>query len=348
MQTDFDPLFARHQDRLEDFWGRRENRLNYIQEFLLFGRTVRVATNQADLLAAVELSRPQYSQANRVDGRAFQIELVVRPAPVDPGPVPDDLVRHIQYTGQGNWLAIHYGPWGHCQVDLAGRYARSVLTPELASRPYLVSSWMLNTVFTNLLVASGLGMLHATALTRGKHAFLLMGQHNSGKSTAALNLVLAGYALLSDSLVYLSPSGEQVQLFGFPVGRLKLRSDVLGDFPDLQPLLSAEPIRGETKFVLDVRQLGPRQVVDWAVTPATIDLSLLSRSGAADTRLELASRSEVMDSVLANSLYYDEPAAWARNLKPIQRLIERSRLHHLRAGTRPESLVAAVDSLWAD
>jgi len=342
-----DELYDRHQHEMEDFWGRRQTGSRFVREFFLFDRRVRLSSNDEAALAAAELSRPLYSQAPPTGRPPISIELIVRPTPLDPGPAPDDLVRHIQYTGNGNWLAMHYSMWGHCQVDLAAGRALAILTPQLAMRPDLVSGWLLNTVFLNLLTAGGLAMLHATCLLRNGRAVLLIGAHNTGKSTTALSLVLAGYSLLSDSQVYLANGQDSVQLMGFPVGRIKLRQDMLASFPALQPLLEAEQVREETKFVLDLRQFAPERVQDQAVQPSAVELCLLARSGDEDTRLTPASREEVMQAVMTNSLHYDTADAWRSNLTLIESLVNQARWHHLAIGSRPEAIVTALEKLWA-
>ncbi len=345
MSADLDDLYARHQDRLEDFWNRRKNWPRFEREFRVFGRRVRLASNQTEGLASADYSIPQYSVASPTDDAPFVIQLIVQPAPVPPGPAPDDLMRYIQYAGDGDWLAMQLGAWGHCQIDLRVGRALAVLTPELAGQPELVSRCLLNTILTNLFIAGGLGLLHATCLVRDARALLLMAPHNAGKSTTALRLALAGYALMSDSMVYVSPGPDGIQLLGFPVGRVKLRGDVLAEFPRLKPLLTPEPIRGETKHTLDLRRLDPALVYSSAVQSTAVDLCLLERREGHGTQWRPASRAEVMEAVMQSSLYFDTAAVWRRNLAAIDKLIARARLHHLLVGPGAGGIVQAVETL---
>jgi hypothetical protein len=61
--------------------------------------------------------------------------------------------------------------------------------------------------------------------------------------------------------------------------------------------------------------------------------------------VEAASRQDVETAIMRNSLYYDTPAAWRRNLLMIQRLLDRAGCRHLVIGTDPDGIVAAVDGL---
>lgn len=339
-------LYERYEGGLEDFWGRRENELRFGRDFTLFGRPARATSNHEGVLAAVGHSLPLFSSAPASDRPPFSIQLVVRPAPFDAGPPPENLFAVARYTGFGEWLSIQLGGWGHCQIDLAAGRAIAILVPELAARPERVSQGLLNTIFTNLIIDSGFGMLHCTGLLRDRRALLLMAPHNSGKSTTALHLVLAGYRLLSDSQVYVSPDSDELQLLGFPVGKVKLRADMVADFPRLQPLLTAEPVRDETKYSLDLRRLDPELVCTTTVTPETIDLCLLERHDRAETTLAPAGPSEVWAAIMANSIFYDTAEAWQRNLAQIERLVTRARTHHLTIGADPAAIVTAINTLF--
>ena len=348
---EFEALYARHAGDLEDFWGRRENELRFQREFAIFGHSVRMASNQAGVLAAADFSRPLYSTAPLVERAPLTIRLVVRPAPLAVGPVPPvpgNLFSHIQYTGEGDWLALQLGAWGHCQVDLAAGRALAVLTPELAEQPEIVSRCLLNTLFNNLLTARGLSMLHATSLVRSGRVLLLIAPHHTGKSTSALSLALAGYPLMSDSQVYITPQAAGLSLTGFPVGRVKLRRDMVPSFPELRALLTEEDVRGETKFVLDLRQLNPALVHDAAIVPSGVELCLLTRHADPATILRPATREAVMEAAMLNSLHYDRAEAWRPNVAAIERLVDMARWHHLLVGTDAGQLVGAVDELWAD
>jgi hypothetical protein len=135
-------------------------------------------------------------------------------------------------------------------------------------------------------------------------------------------------------------------LTGFPVGRVKLRRDMLPDFPDLHWLLAPEEVRGETKYSLDLRQLDPDLVRDTAVTPERVELCLLTRQGGPATTLRPAARAEVLEVAMLNSLHYDRAEAWRPNVANIERLVDMAHCHHLVVGTDADSLLDTIGSLW--
>lgn len=350
---DWETLFSRHQGQLEDFWGRRQNRPRYSREFAIFGHPVHLSSNLEELLLSADFALPLYSAAPKEDTAPFRVELIARPVlsgaersgPAETGPLPKNLFDHILYSGHGGWLVMQLGAWGLCHVDLASKRALALLASELAERPALVSRYLLNTVLTNFLIASGYGFLHATGLLKGQRALLLMAPHNSGKSTTALRLALAGYTLLSDSMIFVGGRDSITRLYGFPVGRIKLRADMVDEFPQLKPLLEDEPVRGEVKHAADLRRLDPGLVQESAVKPSDICLCLLAQSGDSRTRIRPATLSEVIEKVMANSLFYDEVGVWEKNLARIRPLVERARCYHLEVGSDTTGLIAIVESL---
>ena len=360
---DFQALYARFHPHLEDFWGRRENRLAHAVEFRLFGRLFRLSSNHAPVLASAEFSRPAYSIAPETEDPPFEIRIVVH-APPRPPPeippalspefplefpeeIPPDLLDRVHYAGNEDWLNLGFGEWGNCFVDMAAGRATAVLAPEFAARPDLVSRWMLDTVITNLFTRNGFAMLHATALVRENCVLMLIAPHGGGKSTTALHGLLAGDAVLTDSMVYLARREGRLQLTGFPVGRLKLRRDLLPDFPQVEPFLGREQVRGETKYTLDLNRFAPDRVCKQALTPDAVMLCLLGRHDRAGSLYEAADPESLWEAVMLNSLHFDAYPVWQSNLALVAGLLQRARAYRLTAGRDPRGVVAALDALWS-
>lgn len=339
-------LFEQGVHQLEDFWGRRENGPRFVCEFTLFGRPVRVTSNEERVLEAVELARPQYSLTTATAHHPLTLHLVVRSGPVDPGPLPPNLIAHAQYSGFDDWLMIQLGGWGSCFMDLGQGKAVAVISPVLAQQPDVLCRALINTIFTNWMIRARFAMLHCTGLIKEDRVLLLLAPHNSGKSTTALRLVLAGYTLLSDSQIYISPDSDGLELLGFPVGKAKLRRDMMPLFPDLHPYLQTEQVRDETKYSLDLRRYNPVLVCETAVRPRHLDFCLLTRNGQPHSHLTPASYDEVMHAIMDNnSIFYDAAAPWHTNLQLIDKCIRQANCYHLTIGTDPAHIVATVGEL---
>ena len=337
--------FNHHYPQLEDFWLRRDRQHDAVQTFRLCGLPLRVQANEPAVFDAVRRALSAFSAAPAIDAPAFSLQIIVRAASWQPGPPQRDLYPTNLFAGDGEWLMIQMGAWGHAHVDLGQRRATVVLTPELAGEPDIVARGVLHTIFTNLLIGSGFAMLHCTGLRHGDHVVLLMAPHNSGKSTTALRLTLNGFQLLSDSQIYVSPFHKDVTIMGFPVGRARLRRDMLPHFPQLHDFLQPEAVRGETKFSFDLREFDRALVHETAMKVQTVDLCLLTRGNSAETTLNPATTGQVWDTVIQNSIFYDSKAAWQRNLAAAAPLIDRARPFNLQIGHDAEALVRCVKTL---
>jgi len=344
----FAELYAQHGADLEDFWGRRQNYPRSVRKTHLFGCPLHLESNQQSSLQALSYSLPLYSAAPPINQPPLRLQLVVREGRQDPGPPPDDLFPVIQYSGDAGWLMLHIAAWGTIFVDMAAGEAKGVITPQLAARPELVSRCLLNTILNNLAMGQGFAMLHATGLWWEDRLLLLMAPHNTGKSTTALRLALGGFPLVSDSQLYLSPFSDQLQVTGFPLGKAKLRRDMLPAFPQFHYLLSTEKawVRGETKYVLDLAKVDPRLVIKEAVTPSKIIWCFLSRSGERETTVMPASLAEARPIIFQNSIFYDSNTVWQKNWAQIERAIEIASFYHLAIGTENAGILWAAQQLF--
>ena len=327
---DSDWLSQLDEAKLEDFWQRRANRLTFTQEERLFGHPLHVQSNHEGVLTAVDLALQDYTQTNQTKPLLGKIYLVVQPMRQPPGPAPDNLMQQITYSGSADWLMVQLGSWGMAHLDLIQRRGTAVLDPQLAARPDLVSQCVLHTLLLNLVIvqgqssaqeqssAQGYGMLHASCLVRDGVALLLLAPHNTGKSTTALRLALAGFPLLTDSMVFVDEAGF---LHGYPVGLVKLRGDMVGEFPQLRPFLQTEIVRQETKYRVDLRAVNPDFVQETAVRPQKIILCLLSRHEKEETVVADVGETAVVQAILQNSLYVDQSHIWQQNAENLQKLL---------------------------
>jgi hypothetical protein len=344
----FEEIYRQNAGNLEDFWGRRDNAPSFQKQVTLFGHQLTVVSNHQTALTAVDCSLPLFSDAPSHPHRPFHIQIVVRAGVTNPGMPPPDLFPIIQYTGDQQWLMLHVGAWGQAFVDTEQSKAVIAITPELAAQPQTLSQGLLNTVILNLVIGSGHGMLHASGLMRGDRLLLLVAPHNTGKSTTAFRLALAGYQFVSDSHLYISPYHDTLHLCGFPVGRVKLRGDMVPAFPQFQQYLTSEKVqvRDETKYVVNLREVAPEMMVSAAITPQTLDLCLLSRgNGEKESRIMPASFSELRDALMQNSLFYDTKQAWQANWQQIERVIDHATPNHLVIGTDADHIVQTVNEL---
>lgn len=344
-------LYEAYQSRLEDFWGRRDDGPLQTRSFTIFGRAVELASNHAPVLSAVDFSLPQFSAIPPLAGPPFTVQVIARALGVPDDARIETITQAIVYTGQDDWIAMQLGPWGYAHANLTAGRAAVVIDRLLAGRPDLFSRAVLNTLLLNFCLAGGYAMLHASCLVRDGRVLLLMAPHNTGKSTTALHLIQAGFALVSDSMVHVVPETNPAAtpvLVGFPTRRIKLRGDMLASFPALRPHVREELVRDETKYVVDLMQVDPRTYINEGVEAHEVTLCLLERQETAETTWQPAAPDAVSDAVMRNSLFYDSPRIWERNLAGIERLLAGARAYRLTIGRDPDALIQAVETLWRE
>jgi hypothetical protein len=343
---DFNDLYRDHNPRMEDFWSRRENAPKYERTIRVFGYPVIFSSNHFKILDSSVIASRMYSSADATDAPAWRIYLIVQDGTRDPGPPPERLIDLVQYTGADAWLSIGLQAWGSCFVDMARAEAHAVLCPSLAERPELVSQVLINTILTNFITRHGYSMLHASALIKDGQILLLQAPHGTGKSTTALRLISRGYKLLSDSMVYIGEHGGELWMGGFPIGRIKLRTDMLPLFPALAAGAKNEPVRNETKHRIELDQLDPVLTYREQIPIGRVEYCLLERRSESRTQLEPLSEEELWPKIMVNSLHYDTSELWNENLRRIKLLLTHSSLHRLRIGTSETDILNTIDQLW--
>lgn len=341
--TDSRDLFLAHQGSLEDFWRRRSSTARFHRTVRIFGHALTVDSNHAQVLDAVDIAARSYSVADPSD-RSFRMQIVVDDqwaSGIDPsGHLPES----IKYVGSGDWLSMGIGLWGQVHMDLTAGTATAVLSPELAADPQLTARWVIHTIWTNFLIRSGCGMMHATALHRNGTLLCFVAPHNSGKSTTAVRLTLhGGFRLLSDSLLFVDGPSDALRFNAFPVGRVSLRADTLAGLPELAPMARAETIRSEAKYDIDLSRFAPEKVQETAVLPGRVLLFILARHGEPETALSSAQPDEVRRVLMANSMFYDTGEVWSANLDRLDALLETAEPARLVVGTDTQQMLDVVD-----
>jgi hypothetical protein len=345
--SDYDELYRAHQDRMEDFWSRRANKPRYERMIHVFGHLVVFDSNDEKVLASADLAEQMYSRSEPTDAPPrWRVHLTVHDPVPSPAPPPERLADLIHFAGAEDWLSIGFQEWGHCFVDMKRGEAHAVLAPSFAERPDQVCLLLLNTILTNFVTRHGYSMLHASALLKNGHILLLQAPHGTGKSTTALRLLLNGYRLLSDSMVYIGERDGELWMGGFPVGRIKLRADMLPLFPELAAHTETELIRNETKYRVDLMRVDPGLACLEMIPIHRVEFCLLERWDESESRVDPLSREELWPEIMLNSLLYDTPQLWTENMRRIDLMLQKANLHRLQIGTSEAGILKTVNQIW--
>ena len=342
---DFNELYRRHNEHMEDFWSRRENAPKFQKTIYVFGHPVMFDSNHERVLESATMAGEMYSKSDLQREMHWRVHVTVRSQPQS-SPPPERLIDLIRYTGADDWLSIDLLEWGNGFVDMKRGEAVAVLSPSLADQPEQVCQVLINTILTNFITRHGYSMLHASALINDENILLLQAPHGTGKSTTALRLLLNGYRLLSDSMVYIGERGDELWMGGFPVGRIKLRTDMLPLFPALAAEAEAEPVRNETKHRVELQRVDPAMAYPHMIRVRRVEYCLLERWDKQGSAVEPLTESELWREIMVNSLHYDTQEMWNENLRRIELMLRVANLHRLQIGTSENEIIEAVNNLW--
>jgi hypothetical protein len=342
---DFNELYRKHNEEMEDFWSRRANAPKFERMIHIFGHPVSFDSNYEKVLDSANLAEEMYSTSDAQNGARWKVHLTVRSTP-RPAPPPERLIDLIHYTGADDWLTIDLLEWGNCFVDMKRGEAYAVLAQSLAENPEQVCQVLINTILTNFFTRHGYSMLHASALIKNENILLLQAPHGTGKSTTALRLLLNGYQLLSDSMVYIGERNDELWMGGFPVGRIKLRADMLPLFPALAAEAETEAVRNETKHRVELKRVDSSLAYAQMIRIRRVEYCLLERRDKSETEIDSLSEDELWREIMVNSLHYDTQKMWNENLRRIEKLLKHANLHRLRIGTAEDDIIKTVNQLW--
>jgi hypothetical protein len=310
-----------------------------------YGLAIRLLSNAPELLEAGRISSGRYSRSDSAPPLpVIELNLILDPQRPEE-PVPADWQSRLRYMSVGPWLTIVGEPWLHAFADLGHWVAVALVSPSLAQHPVALSRCVCDTFTLNMLMRTGVGLVHASCLVQDGKALLLTGPHNAGKSSTALRLVLNGYSLVSDGMTYVRPGEPQLELLGYPVGEAKLRLDMLDSFPELQGYGEAALVREDTKMVFNLRRALPERVIEESIRPDQIVLCHVERSPDSASCTEPMAQDDLLQRMWPESTFVDDLEVMRSNLAAIRTLLSRARCYRLVLGTDVAGMLDSVGSL---
>ncbi len=129
-----------------------------------------------------------------------------------------------QIRAQPGELHLEIEDIGYFRISHGNKIAWSRWSPNVQDQD--IRSFLLGSALGALLIQREMLVMHGNALTKNGEAIICLGHSGAGKSTLAFALMRAGWDLLADDLVAITPAG--VVLPG--VQRIKLWKDAVEAF----------------------------------------------------------------------------------------------------------------------
>jgi len=185
--------------------------------------------------------------------------------------------------------------------------------------------------------------LHTAALVRNGHGLLLVAQSDSGKSTAALNLVRSGWGYLSDDTVLLRQVGGQAQAYSFR-RNFCVDPDATEYFPELMGGSWPSSLSDTSKWQVDLEEVYPGQFQP-RCTPRILLLPEIV--DASRSRVEPADPKTALSVLLTQGAFFLVPNRDLanRHLDVLGTLTRQVKTYHLQAGRDARDDPDALDAL---
>jgi hypothetical protein len=121
---------------------------------------------------------------------------------------------------------------------------------------------------------------------------------------------------------------------------------MLPRFPTLAAEAKEEPVRNETKHRVDLMRVDPTLTRREMIRIRRVEFCLLERWDRSESKIESLSEDDLWPEIMLNSLHYDTPELWNENLRRVDLMLRKAKLHRLRIGTSEDEILKTVNQLW--
>lgn len=314
--------------------------------YQVHGVTTRVTTNSADVSRAVASLFKPFPESN-TDQPDIEVHLFVvdklkdemAPVPAAASLLYDWGIVKIFHDADDRYLKVDTR--ARVRADIHTRTAVGFTETGLLTSDWLISNMLFYPLWGQLLKESGLFPLHAAGVARDGRGYLFLGRSGSGKSTLTLNLVRAGYGLLSDDTVFLRMADGHLEALCFPE-EINVSEQTLELIPELSRVknFTVNELRHKSSFPIE--ELYPNCVVESSV-PAIMVFPQIAESDA--TTMEPMSRTEALALSLRYGYLFMDQSTTGRHFEILSQLARQTQCYRLLAGRNQEELSRALENL---
>jgi hypothetical protein len=319
-------------------------------QFDIHGELLQLATESQAIVQAVgELLSP-FACAVAAEDPRRPLELVVHtPAGADQLPELPAAAEHVsdgrgegyRLYREGGSCLLDFRPVGLFRLDLgAGRLDSWLVDPQAMPPEQL--DGLLRLAVIELLRLRGLYAIHAAALEKDGHGFLLAGPCGHGKTTACLALVRAGFRCLSDDHPLLRQTADGLELLPF-LCDFNVTEKTIGFFDELQ-LARTRGRPGAHKQSFRVQEVFPAATArpcrpSFLIFPRIVDWP--------ESHLEPLPRSRALEELLPESMLVLERELAGRQFQALAHLVQSAACYRLHFGENVLRLPAVLERLPA-
>jgi len=214
---------------------------------------------------------------------------------------------------------VNIGQRSFLAVDAENRIGIAFLDERFAQvpEPRFISRPPLDILFCMSAASLGLTSLSAACVALEENGVLLLGEPNSGKTTASYVSAMRGMELLADQAVFLECAASGVRAWGDPFPAV-FRPETLQFFPELRSQVRSSSYGGVSFCFFDKSKLQSQQA--HSVVP--LCSIFLQRAVAAEPRLIPMDQGELSQYLAASLLFKDGDRFQSQHAEAFARLAE--------------------------
>ncbi len=226
---------------------------------------------------------------------SLTIDLAERPLVPEEAGLPVAAFRGLSIHRRENRLRLGYRDWSACLDTTADRLRVAGPPVRDGDDRILFQDVFIRETILLWLRRRNVFELHAAACGRRNEGILFVGQSGSGKTTATLALIEAGWSYVSDDAVVLRGDAN---LVAHPLRRtFSLKPDLFARRPDLHFAIGGD-VLGTGKRRLDPNRVWPDRRMD-SLTPTRLVFCEISPGDASEIRR--ISQSDAFGRLLSGS-----------------------------------------------
>jgi len=183
--------------------------------------------------------------------------------------------------------------------------------------------------------------VHAAAVAVGDKCLIMPGTSGSGKTTLALALARAGFAFLSDDMVYLSSARGRLEALAFPEA-FDVTDETVGLFPELSALRASKKLPGAPKHQLRVESRYEARVA-WRCAPVALVFPSVAQGSSVSTLEPMDPGSALLE--LVPNVLLTETRSSQRHLDALAALVSTCACYRLSTGRDFDALAIQLRQL---
>lgn len=245
----------------------------------------------------------------------------------------------IYYHGANRYLRV--ANRARVTADLEKGVAAGFASDDILQSDWLVTNLFFYPLWGQMLKVNGLFPIHAAGLAKAGKASLFLGRSGSGKSTLSLNMVRAGFGLLSDDTVFIRDRSGEVEVLSFPE-EINIREETLELLPELSRVrkLNVNELRQKSSF--HIEELYPNCIVDSAIPVIMVFPEI---SDIESTSFVPMAGTEALSESLRYGYFFLDPSTSERHFRLMSLLANQVDSYRLYSGSDQKQLEQQVSAL---